>query len=261
FRSSPNQNAYNAIPSPDRTKVAFVQTGWGRPGGSGGFGRSNLRSYVTVADKHGNLLTEKPLADAFLAGWTPDGEALVCYRDWRFFLVSLEGTKSQAGQIPDQESRPERVQYHPATRRFLWLERDYGEGVVRTDDGKVLARHKNVLWPSYFALSNDGKWLAAVSRKHLVVLDLVAKKWSDLGPVTIHPHRDWDYIKPSWNPWFDDSTRLAFVSEGAVVVATPDGKQKRTLCRLPAHGGLATSSPDGKQVAYVTFGERPREGR
>ena len=146
-------------------------------------------------------------------------------------------------------------------RRFLWLERDYGQGVVRTDDGKVLARHENMLWPRYFALSNDGKWLAAVSRNHLVVLELVAKKWSDLGPVTIHPQPDWDYIKPSWNPWFSDSTHLAFVSHASVVIATPDGKQKTTLCRLPAHGGIATPSPDGKQVAYVTFRKRPREGR
>ena len=64
---APNQNAYNPIPSPDGTKVAFVQTGWGRPGCSGGGGRSNLRSYVTVSDKHGNLVADKPLADARLA--------------------------------------------------------------------------------------------------------------------------------------------------------------------------------------------------
>jgi len=45
------------------------------------------------------------------------------------------------------------------------------------------------------------------------------------------------------------------------VVASPDGKQKRTLCRLDAHAGLATPSPDGKQVAYVTFAERPMRVR
>lgn len=251
------QNAYNPIPSRDGSKVAFVQTGWGRPGGSGGFGRSNLRSDIGVADTDGKLLSDKPLADAFLAGWTSDGAALVCYRDWRFFLVALDGTKSQAGQVPDQESRPERVQYHPTTRRFLWLERDFGEGVVRTDAGDVLARHEHQLWPAYFAVSNDGKWLAAVSGEHLVVLNFATKQWTNLGPIVIHPDPAWDYVKPSWNPWFEDSSRLVFVSADRLVVATPDGEQKRTLCQLPAHAGLAVASPDGKQIAYATFSARP----
>ncbi|MFN0199615.1 MAG: TolB family protein [Planctomycetaceae bacterium] len=254
----PRQNAYNAIPSPDGTKVAFVQTGRGRAG-SGGFGRSNLRSDVMVSDVQGNLLSKEPLADSFLAGWTPDGKSLVCYRDWQFFLVALDGTKTQAGKIPDQESRPERVVYHSATGRFLWPERDRGIGIVRNDEGQELARHESLL--GHLALSNDGKWLAAISG-NLKVLNVAAQTWADLGPVTIHPlHGNWDYIKPSWNPWFDDSSHLAFVSGEEVVVATPDGKQKRTLCQLPSLGGLASASPDGKHVAYVTFEEGKSERR
>jgi hypothetical protein len=41
-------NAYNPIPSPDRKRISYVRTGWGRPGGSDGFGRSNLVSEVAV---------------------------------------------------------------------------------------------------------------------------------------------------------------------------------------------------------------------
>jgi hypothetical protein len=256
-----DRTAYNPIPSPDGSKVAFVETGRARRGGSGGLGRSNLQSDVRIADKDGKLLGEKVLADAFLAGWTTDGERLVCFRDWRFFLVAADGTKFQAGLIPEQESRPERVVYNPTTRRFLWVERDFGLGVVRTDAGEELARHEHTLYPPNFALSNDGKWLAAVSEKELVVLNIASMKWTNLGPVTIHPYGEWDYIKPSWDPWFKDSTRLTFVSEGKVVVATPDGKSKRTLCELRSPGGLATASPDGKRVAYVTFVERPRKSR
>jgi len=110
----------------------------------------------------------------------------------------------------------------------------------------VLVEDDRALWRAgYGVLSKDGKWLAAVSGKNLVVLDLVTKKCADLGPVTIHPDREWDCIKPSWNPWSGDSSTLAFVSEDSVVVASPDGKQKRTLCHLVAHAGLATPSPGG----------------
>ena len=44
-------NAYNPIPSPDGKYIAYVRTGWGRPGGSGGFGRSNFLSEVMVIDR------------------------------------------------------------------------------------------------------------------------------------------------------------------------------------------------------------------
>ncbi len=251
--------AYNPIPSPDGKKVAFVETGWARRGGSGGYGRSNLQSDVRIADKDGKLLGDGPLADAFLAGWAPDGARLVCFRDWRFFLIAPDGTKSQAGLIREQESRPERVQYDSTTRRFLWAERDFGLGIVKTDAGEELARHESLL--GHLALSNDGKWLAAISERELVVLNIGSRQWSKLGPVTLHPDSEWDYTKPAWNPWFSDSARLTFVSEGKVVVATPDGKEKKTLCQLRWPGGLATASPDGKRVGYVTFVERPRTNR
>jgi hypothetical protein len=41
------ENAYNPIPSPDGKYIAYVRTGWGKPGGSGGFGRSNLVSELS----------------------------------------------------------------------------------------------------------------------------------------------------------------------------------------------------------------------
>jgi WD40-like Beta Propeller Repeat len=72
------ENAYNPIPSPNGKMIAYVPTGWGRPGGSGGFGRSNLVSEVMVIADDGKPITATPLTDTFLAGWTPDGSALVC---------------------------------------------------------------------------------------------------------------------------------------------------------------------------------------
>jgi len=47
------ENAYNPIPSPDGKLIAFVRTGWGREGGSGGMGRSNLVSEIGVMEHAG----------------------------------------------------------------------------------------------------------------------------------------------------------------------------------------------------------------
>ena len=94
------ENAYNPIPSPDGKYIAYVRTGWGRPKGSGGFGRSNLVSEVAVTDASGSLVEKNPVADAFLAGWTPDSTDLVCYRDGEYSLVSLDGKRSRKGWLP-----------------------------------------------------------------------------------------------------------------------------------------------------------------
>src|SRR5215468_4596034 len=49
---SDTQNACTPIPSPDGSMIAYVLTGrWDR--GSGGLGRSNLRSQVMVMDRDG----------------------------------------------------------------------------------------------------------------------------------------------------------------------------------------------------------------
>jgi hypothetical protein len=36
--------------------------------------------------------------------------------------------------------------------------------------------------------------------------DMQLLRWFDLGPVTVYPDEDWDYIKATWNPWFEDSS-------------------------------------------------------
>jgi hypothetical protein len=92
------------------------------------------------------------------------------------------------------------------------------------------------------------------------VYDKQLSSWSDLGALTIHPDSDWDYIKPSWNPWFSDSSHLAYVSNSILVISEPDGKTKR-IFHISGQGGLASPSPDGRSVAYLTFESRPRTAR
>jgi two-component system chemotaxis response regulator CheY len=61
------------------------------------------------------------------------------------------------------------------------------------------------------------------------VYDTAMNKWFNLGRADIHPDVNWDYIKPSWNPWFADSSRLVFFSGANLIVASPDGMQRTVL--------------------------------
>src|SRR5262245_6087174 len=255
---SESENAYNPIPNQDGSLIAYVRTGWDRTGGSGGSGRSNLRSEVMVMNADGSLLTREPLVDAFLSGWTPDGKYLICYRDYRYFLVSVDGEFVTRGQIPDTAdpiNRSERVSYLSSIDSPIWIQHDSPETVIQTPRGKIV-------WGRAFELiipSPDERYIAVTSAPNglLRVYDRRDNSWSDLGAITIHPYSEWDYIKPSWNPWFSDSSRLAFISGSSLIISSPDGREKQTVADVGAKAGLAVPSPDGELIAYATFEDRP----
>ena len=258
-------NAYNPIPSPDGKYIAYVRTGWGRHVGISGFGRSNLVSEVVVVDANGNLVKKNPVANAFLSGWTPDSTKLVCYRDGEYSLVSRQGAVSGEGRLPGSAKviGTERASYLPRSGLVIWSRRDGVHTILQTPNG-VLARHEGWLG-ALIAPSPDGKHVATIGgwpQSHLKVYDIDRKMWADLGEADIHPDREWDYIKPSWNPWFTDSSRLAFFTRNGSVlsISTPDGS-RRTEMTVNGIGGIAAPSPDGQSIAYVIFEPRPREGR
>lgn len=258
------ENAYNPLPSPDGKMVAYVRTGWGRPGGSGGFGRSNLLSEVVVITDEGKPVTTTPLMDTFLAGWTSKGDQLVCYRDWKYSLVMLNGKRSSEGKVRNGESRipTERVSYLPAHEEIAWSHVGGDSNTVIETQDHIIASHEGWLGDT-LAPSPDGRYIAVfgdTSQKHLWVYDMHLSKWSDLGPATIHPDKDWDWMKATWSPWFADGSHLAFFSGSTLIIAEPDGSSKRTIM-IDGAGGLATPSPDGKFLAYVTFDPRPRQSR
>jgi Tol biopolymer transport system component len=259
------ENAYNPIPSPDGKYIAYVRTGWGRPKGSSGFGRSNLVSEVTVTDASGNLVEKNPVADAFLAGWKPDSTDLVCYRDGEYSLVSMNGKHSSKRRLPDATNviGTDRVSYLPRSGMMVWSRQDGFHTVLKTPNG-VLTQHDG--WQgALIAPSPDGRYVGIAggwSQSHLWVYDIDLKKWADFGEADIHPDRDWDYIKPSWNPWFADGSRLAYFTRDHSIlsISTPDGKQ-RTDIHVDGTAGLAAPSPDSRSIAYVTFEPRPRKER
>lgn len=257
------ENAYNPIPSPDGTKIAYVRTGWGR-GFVSSMGRSNLRSEIMVMDSAGRILTEKPLAEAFLSGWTAHGKQLIGYRNWESFLLALDGTRSEYTRIPESipwADRPERVTYFASFQAMLWVLRTDRGGVIRTLE-KTMA-WKNMPLREMLMPSPDERYLATIGDldEALWVYDIQRRSWAKLGRVTIHPDRDWDYIRPVWNPWFADSSRLAFISGSTLMISSPDGRIKQRITRLNKAAGLAVPSPDGRRIAYATFEPTPRKER
>lgn len=253
----PTDNAYNPIPSPDGTKIAFVRTGNGRSPILS-MGRYDMRSDVMVADKNGKLISEKPLADSFLAGWTPDSNNLVCYRDGRFSLVNLQGNKTEEGHIPDPINGPERIQYSTKIDAFVWHGHGTKCNAVISEKGTEIA-HYDGNFSDWLSISGDGQWLATISDRGFIVFNMTDDTWINLGNVTIHPDFSGLDYKTAWNPWFKDNTYLSYISKNKVVVALPDGKEKRELCTVENNCGLATPSPDGRHIAYVMFVKKQRE--
>src|SRR6202040_3694510 len=95
-------NGYNPIPSPDGRYIAYVRTGWGEKSWVG-FGRASLVSDVKIVNT-GGAPTSKTLAqDYFLSGWTPDSTHLLCFRDGRYTLVSIDGKADTKGKIPNEQ--------------------------------------------------------------------------------------------------------------------------------------------------------------
>jgi WD40-like Beta Propeller Repeat len=258
-------NAYNPIPSPDRKYIAYVRTGWGRPDGSGGFGRSNLISEVIAIDQNGKPTTAKPLEDMFLEGWTPDSSQLVCFRDWKYAIVSTDGKRVEEGRIPhdaDKHPATEWVAYSPWFAEIVWSRlTDKSHEAIETPTRTV--ERVQMLLGGRVVPSPDGRYLAVFGespRPDLRVYDLVLKSWTDLGEITVHPDQDWWYIQPSWNPWFVDGSRLVFLRDSTLVIARPDGTIE-TQIKIDSPAGLPVPSPDGQSIAYVTFEPRPMRMR
>ena len=282
------ENAYNPIPGPDGSLIAYVRTGWGRPGEIGGLGRSNLISEIAVMNADGNVQTQKSLADAFLYDWSADGKSLNCYRDGNYSTVSIEGKVLMKGRLPlDSFSNIlERVTFLPNTNSVMWLQSfftnikyketspsaysvtsDFVSATIQSPEGEVAKRNSGLNTDALLISSPNGRYLAVASpyskasNNSLLIYDRQKASWTNLGKIIIHPDENWDYIKPSWNPWFADSSRLVFATTSGIVISSPDGKSKQIISKPKQANGLAVPSPDGNLVAYATFNPTPLKER
>jgi hypothetical protein len=101
--------------------------------------------------------------------------------------------------------------------------------------------------------------VTGLANQHLWIYDTEEKTWPDLGLEVVHPadwggNNRWDWMKCSWDPWFADSSHVAFTHGSSIMVSTPDGKSKQNIVGPSGTIGLATPSPDGNLIAYVKFG-------
>lgn len=261
-----DENAYNPVPSPDGKKIAAVRTGWHRPGGSGGFGRSNLVSDLILLDREGHTLSSKPLADGFVADWAKAG--IVVFRDWSYALFSADGSVLQKGRVcPGRSvsgappSCTERVAYLSTIDSFVWVFEKFGDSVLMTPRGELSAHHHKAFLGESLVPSPDERYIAAgpsALSRSLRIYDRRQKAWIELDSAIIHPDPDWNSMEASWSPWFADSSQLTFFNADGLVVSTPDGRRKRVVLRTEEPAGLAVPSPNGRLIAYATFTSRPR---
>jgi hypothetical protein len=257
-------NAYNPIPSPDGGYVAYVRTGWGEKLNFS-MGRSSLVSDVKIMSVEGAATPRTLAKEYFLSGWTPDSTQLVCYRDWKYALVSTDGERIIEGRIPnDLNKHPasEWVAYAPSLATIVWSRLIDSQGVIETPS-RTLVTVTEELFADRVVPSPDGRHLAIFGQfpqTSLRVYDLRLKSWTDLGRISIHPDENWWYIQPNWNPWFADGSRLVFLRDSTLVITVPDGTQK-TEIKIDGRAGLPVPAPDGQSVAYVTFEPRPMQVR
>jgi hypothetical protein len=258
-------NAYNPIPSPDGRYIAYIRTGWGEKSWVG-FGRASLVSDVKIVTLKTDATPRTLAKDYFLSDWTPDSTRVVCYRDWNYALVSTEGKRTMAGRIPNDADRfdiaAEWVAYSSFLKTVIWSRQvDKSHRALETPTRMIV--EDGMFWQEHVVPSPNGRYLAVfreVSETDLRVYDLHRKSWTDLGKMSIHPDKDWWYIRPNWSPWFADSSRLVFLRDSTLVITSPDGT-RNTETKVDGYTGLPVASPDGQSIAYVTFEPRPMKER
>ncbi len=280
---SENENAYNPIPSPNGFQIAYVRIG--KDKFIGGLGRSTLTSEIAVMDADGNLQARQSLANAFLYGWTSDGKSLNCFRDGNYSTVSLDGKILAKGRLPENldSSFMERVAFLPNENSVLWLQNyftniknteisqgaysttsEFVHSAIQSSKGEIAKYNSLLNTDALLIPSPDGRFFAIApsfsrggGNSNLLIYDKQKASWTNLGKFIIHPYEDWDYIKPSWNPWFADSSRLVFATAAGITISSPDGKSKQIISKPKQASGLAVPSPDGNIVAYATFDPKP----
>jgi len=256
------EDAYNPIPSPDGTKIAAVRTGWFRPGGSGGLGRSNLVSEIILLDRAGRTLSRKPLSDGFAGEWKKEG--IVSFRDWSYALLAEDGSILRHGGVvcpPQPGPCEERVAYLSKAGSFVWARQAGGDLTLMTAAGALSPRSPAKRPGIWLAPSPDERFIAVGPGRpgeSLSIYDTQAGVWFDFGKAMIHPDELWNWMEASWDPWFADGSRLAYFTADGLMVSSADGSEKRVVLRVQEPAGLAVPSPDGRAVAYATFASRPR---
>jgi hypothetical protein len=281
-KAFPSRNGTVPMVSPDGKWVAYVQTGWGRPGGSGGMGRSNLLSLVHVVRSNGQ--GDRIVSDMFLVGWMSDGRRVGSARDGFAAITDLDGQiVAEFGEVlnapillgrADADWRQEFADPMFATRmpHRRGLGSAAGEDAAFSPDGKWLgpggpgrATFLGVdgqsltvpdvpEWHGQATWSPDGRHVLVWSFRAARVLDPQAGKAIEIPDVDPLPAPgSWEYRKCRWNQWARDGSRLAFVRRGEVWTCRPDGQHATRLTfSMPREWHMSVHSAlDDRMSAWV----------
>jgi Tol biopolymer transport system component/HEAT repeat protein len=287
----PSRNGTRPQTSPDGQWIAYEETGWGRPGGSGGFGRSNLISISHVARI--DATEDRVVSDMFLVGWMSDSKRVGTARDGFAAISDFDGhVVAEFGN-----SGPETYQFSSA-QPVDWTKGDlrsqfgafmphqkhldgsenygFGEGGAFSPDGKwygVLQDNKEMFllavdgqrmpikmregfsrWPPSTKWSPDGRYLQLSGDSSWLIVDLHARNASyEIKNVDGRIVPGGCSSRCDGNPWSKDGTRLAFVRNGQIWVSDAIGKNAKQITFDSTRKVSPVFSRDGKSIAYLTW--------
>ncbi len=229
----PSRNGTVPMVSPDGKWVAYVETGWGRPGGTGGLGRSNLLSMVHVVRADGT--DDRIISDMFLVGWLADSRRVGSARDGYAAVSDLDG--NIVGEFGDPVG-PEGQKH--ADQRANWRKDD-----LRRQMGGGMPHRRCLDWLNPVAsgeggaFSPDGKQYGPLFR----IKDKVCLLDAEGGPTPITIPEE-----PLQPPWKDEGgTEGGWVLRSRMVVTV-----QQALA-----GGQAVWSPDGRHIVLTGRGHAP----
>ena len=263
----PYVNEFDAAPSPDGRRLAFVARGiasgqWWRKGSSH-LDQSELWIMESGSHRYTRLTTRDSRQQWPM--WSGDGQSL--------YYVSDRGgaenvwTRGATAESRDRQLttfRGGRVLFPTASSdgRTIAFERDFGIWTLDTSTGQArevpVVRRGAATAPapdrvrqtnqfSGLALSPDGRKIAFIARGEIFAAS--ARDGGDAARVTRTPDVE---ALPVWAP---DSRRLAYVTTHTggrqIVLYDFAGNTSQTLTTGTSFDGSPTFSPDGKRIAFL----------
>jgi HEAT repeat protein len=282
----PSQNGTMPVVSPDGQWIAYVETGWNRPGGSGGFGASNLLSISHAVRRNGD--DDRIVSDMYLVGWLSDSSGVATARD------SFAAVSDLNGKVVSEFGDPLEEEYRSSADpggdwRQSELRQQFGGGMPHE---KYIRTIQDTDFSAARACSPDGKWYGPIRRGQKTYflgadgnnksLRLPVKPprfgfdaiWSPSGRYLLlfedeiwlifdmqtegvnrlaSPDSDDFPGGRGWTPWSKDGSRLALLRDGQVWISGANGENGKQLTFDTTRKAAPTFSRDGRFVAYITW--------
>ena len=278
----PSRNGRTPITSPDGQWIAYVETGWGRPGGSGGFGASNSIGIAHVVGTNGQ--NDRVVSDMYLKSWMSDSKRVGTARDAFVAISDFDG--NVLAEFGEMLAERYRRTYNPGAdwtkldlrsqfgasmphQKRLEGTEDFGWGAggafspdgrfygpVRDGKGSFFLGVDDQRLPIKLALSSriygatwspDGRYVQVSNDTEWLIIDMQTLSSHQIANV------DDDYFPGSSSPWSRDGKRLVFLRDGQVWVSDTHGNGAKQLTFDSTRKACPTFSRDGRSVAYLTW--------